>query len=166
MANHRWWYWKDQGTIQIQPLVLSRGRHCGAWFIVSIWPLLQATVSLCCNFLISQNVPPASLTKFSQDVSEIYIYFSLLECSVLHLWNLAWEIIFLPVQIFLPQIVWWDQNGLNDGYSSPAALNPIGGPHLIHWSTVAKFMSFFAIPLSHYYISFPAEEHRAFPMTK
>lgn len=55
---------------------------------------------------------------------------------------------------------------VNDGCSIPAALYTIGGPHLIHWSAVAKFMSFLAISLSHYYLTFPAEEHRAFPMTK
>lgn len=42
----------------------------------------------------------------------------------------------------------------------PAALNPLRGLHLIHWSLVAKFMSvsfFFAIPHSHYSVSFGAE---------
>ena len=51
----------------------------------------------------------------------------------------------------------------------PEALNPIRGPHLIHWSMMAQFMSVsfsFAIPHSHYSISFPAEEQSARPMTK
>lgn len=51
----------------------------------------------------------------------------------------------------------------------PAALNPLRGLHLIHWSMMAKFMSvsfFFAIPHSHYSVSFPAEEQRPCSMTK
>lgn len=112
-------------------------------------------------------------------MSEIYLFFitnlqcvTLVESSMRHYFSPCTN---FPTQDNLTrseQAEWQMPKGGETGKVTnelgSAALNLIRGPHLIHWSMMAKFMSVsssFAIPHSHYSVSFQLRnrEHAPWP---